>query len=41
MTKTDKALVILLRFVGVTAMVAAFMPMSWMVATHRWLGLNC
>src|SRR5262249_40364885 len=43
MTKSDKALVILLRFVGVTALfalVAVFMPFSWMVATHRWLGLG-
>src|SRR5262245_29117573 len=43
MTKTDKALVILLRFVGVGALfalVAVFMPFSWMVATHRWLGLG-
>ncbi len=43
MTKADKVLVILLRFVGVTALfalVAVFMPMSRMVATHRWLGLG-
>jgi hypothetical protein len=43
MTKADKALVILLRFVGVPALfalVAVFMPMSWMIATHRWLGLG-
>ncbi|HKW85783.1 MAG TPA: YceI family protein, partial [Nitrospiraceae bacterium] len=41
--KTDKALVILLRSVGVTALfalVAVFLPMSWMAATHRWLGLG-
>src|SRR5262249_44191685 len=43
MTKSDKALVILLRFVGVPALfalVAVFMPFSWMAATHRWLGLG-
>ena len=43
MTKGDKTLVILLRFVGVGALFAlvpVFMPMSWMVATHRWLGLG-
>ncbi len=34
---------ILLRFVGVSALfalVAVFMPSSWMAATHRWLGLG-
>ena len=43
MTKNDKALVILLRFVGVGslfALVPVFMPLSWMAATHRWLGLG-
>jgi hypothetical protein len=43
MTKSDRALVILLRFVGVSALfalVAVFMPSSWMAATHRWLGLG-
>jgi hypothetical protein len=43
MTKSDKALAILLRIVGVTALLAlvpVFMPFSWMVATHRWLGLG-
>jgi hypothetical protein len=43
MTKADKVLVLLLRFVGVTALfalVAVFMPVSWMAATHRWLGLG-
>jgi hypothetical protein len=43
MTRADKALVILLRFVGVGALfalVAVFMPSSWMAATHRWLGLG-
>ncbi len=41
MTKTDKALVLLLRIVGVGslfALVAVVMPTSWMAATHRWLG---
>jgi hypothetical protein len=43
MTRADKVLVILLRFVGVGslfALIPVFMPMSWMVATHRWLGLG-
>ena len=43
MTKSDKALVLLLRLVGVPALfalVAVFMPASWMAATHRWLGLG-
>jgi hypothetical protein len=43
MTRADTALVLLLRFVGVTALfalVAVFMPVSWMAATHRWLGLG-
>lgn len=43
MTNADKVLVILLRFVGVTALfalVAVFMPISWMASTHRWLGLG-
>jgi hypothetical protein len=43
MTRADKALVILLRLVGVPALfalVAVLMPMSWMAATHRWLGLG-
>jgi hypothetical protein len=43
MRRTDKWLVILLRFVGVTALfalVAVFMPMSWMTAAHRWSGLG-
>jgi hypothetical protein len=43
MTKSDKVLVILLRIVGVGslfALVAVFMPMSWMAATHRRLGLG-
>jgi hypothetical protein len=43
MTKSDKVLVMLLRFVGVSALfalVAVFLPLSWMAATHRWLGLG-
>src|SRR5262249_54828619 len=43
MTKSDKALVLLLRFVGggsLFALVGVFMPVSWMAATHRWLGLG-
>src|ERR1700739_2809437 len=43
MTKSDKVLVILLRFGGVIALfavVAVVMPTSWMAATHRWLGLG-
>ena len=43
MTRAEKALVILLRFVGVGALfalVAVFMPVSWMATTHRWLGLG-
>src|SRR5262249_54873860 len=43
MSKSDKALVILLRFVGVTALfalVAVVLPVSWITATHRWLGLG-
>jgi hypothetical protein len=43
MTTTDKALAILLRFLGVSALfalVAVCMPFPWMVATHRWLGLG-
>jgi hypothetical protein len=43
MTRTDKVLVFLLRLVGVgslLALVPVVMPFSWMVATHRWLGLG-
>ena len=43
MTTADKALVFLLRSLGVGslfALVAVVMPFSWMVATHRWLGLG-
>ena len=43
MTRADKVLVLLLRFLGVgslLAVVPVFMPFSWMAATHRWLGLG-
>jgi hypothetical protein len=43
MTIRDKTLVILLRTVGVTALlalIAAFMPLSWMAAAHGWMGLG-
>jgi len=43
MTGSDKALVILLRIFGVTALfavIAVIMPLSWMAAVHRWLGLG-
>src|SRR5215831_20428163 len=43
MTRADQAMVILLRFVGVGALfalVSVVMPVSWMAATHRWLGLG-
>jgi hypothetical protein len=43
MATSDRALVILLRVVGVAALfalVAVFMPTSWMTTTHRWLGLG-
>ena len=43
MTRADKAMAILLRLVGVGslfALVAVFLPVSWMAATHRWLGLG-
>src|SRR5271154_1250939 len=39
----ESLLVFVLRFLGVSALfalVAVFMPLSWMVATHRWLGLG-
>jgi hypothetical protein len=42
MTRADKVLVLLLRLVGVGALfalVAVFMPVSGMAATHRCLGL--
>jgi hypothetical protein len=44
MTNSDKVLVILLRYLlgipGLFALAAVFMPLSWMAATHRWLGLG-
>jgi hypothetical protein len=43
MTRANKVLVFLLRLVGVGALfalVAVFMPFSWMSGTHRWLGLG-
>ena len=43
MRRADQALVVLLRVVGVGALfalVAVFMPVSWMATTHRWLGLG-
>jgi hypothetical protein len=44
MTRADKVLVILLRYLlgipGLFALFAVFMPLSWMAATHRWLGLG-
>src|SRR4051794_36969115 len=43
MAKADKVLVIRLRFVGVSALFAlgaVFLPVSWMAATHRRLGLG-
>src|SRR5262249_54273904 len=44
MTQGDKVLVVLLRYLagvpGLLALVPVFMPMSWMAATHRWLGLG-
>jgi hypothetical protein len=43
MTKSDKALVTLVHCLGIGslfALVAVLMPFSWMVATHRWLGLG-
>jgi hypothetical protein len=44
MTRSDKVLVILLRYLGgipaLFALVPVFMPFSWMVAIHRWLGLG-
>jgi hypothetical protein len=42
MTRADTVLVILLRYFlgipGLFALVAVVMPLSWMAATHRWLG---
>jgi hypothetical protein len=43
MSRSDKALVVLLYVLGVgglCALVPVVMPFSWMAATHRWLGLG-
>ena len=43
MMTSDKLLALLLRFLGISALFAVgavFMPLSWMIATHRWLGLG-
>jgi hypothetical protein len=43
MTKSDKVLVILLRLIGagsLFALVPVCMPFSWLITTHRWLGLG-
>ena len=44
MTKSDKVLVIFFRYLlgigSLFALVAVVMPVSWMAATHRWLGLG-
>src|SRR6516164_8620568 len=44
MTKSDKVLVILFRYLlgigSLFALVPVFVPVSWMAATHRWLGLG-
>jgi hypothetical protein len=43
MTKSDKALLVLLWVFGVTALFAlvpVFMPSSWIARTHQWLGLG-
>ena len=44
MTKGDKALVILFRYLlgigSLFALVPVVMPFSWMATTHRWLGLG-
>jgi hypothetical protein len=44
MTKSDQVVVILLRYLlgipALFALVPVVMPFSWMVATHRWLGLG-
>ena len=40
MPKSHRLLILLLRFLGLSALfalVAVLMPMSWMAATHRWL----
>jgi hypothetical protein len=42
--ESDKVLVLLLRYLSgipaLFALVAVFMPVSWMAATHHWLGLG-
>jgi hypothetical protein len=43
MNTADKVLAILLRVMGaggLLALIAVFLPLSWMAATHRWLGLG-
>jgi hypothetical protein len=44
MTKSDLVLVILFRYLlgigSLFALIPVFMPMSWMAAMHRWLGLG-
>src|ERR671927_409654 len=44
MTKGDKVLVILFRYLlgigSLFALIPVLMPVSWMAATHRWLGLG-
>jgi hypothetical protein len=43
MTLRAKILVVVLRVMGIGglfALVAVFMPVSWMAATHRWLGMG-
>jgi len=44
MTKSDMVLVIFFRYLlgigSLFALVPVVMPFSWMVATHRWLGLG-
>ena len=44
MTKGDKVLVILFRYLlgigSLFALVPVYMPVSWMAATYRWLGLG-
>jgi len=44
MTKSDKVLVILFRYLlgigSLFALVPVCMPWSWIAVTHRWLGLG-
>jgi hypothetical protein len=44
MAKSDKILIFLFRYLlgigGLFALVPVFMPVSWMAATHHWLGLG-